>query len=144
MTRTRAWQKGSHPEKGDTWPKILKYNFEKYGDSRRAMRHKHFGIWQAYSWKDYYLQVKSLALGLLALGLEPGDKVVIVGDNAPEWYYAELAVQADHGIAVGVCPDLPPQEIKTIVKDSEARFAVVEDQEQVDKFLQIMPELPSA
>ena len=106
------------------------------------MRHKHFGIWQVYSWKDYYLQVKSLALGLLALGLEPGDKVVIVGDNAPEWYHAELAVQADHGIAVGVCSDLPPQEIKKMVKDAEARFAVVEDQEQVDKFLQIMPELP--
>jgi long-chain acyl-CoA synthetase len=128
--------------KGDTWPKILKYNFEKYGPSRRAMRHKHFGIWQVYSWKDYYLQVKSLALGLLALGFEPGDKVVIVGDNAPEWYHAELAVQANHGIAVGVCSDLPPQEIKIIVKETEARFAVVEDQEQVDKILQIMPELP--
>jgi long-chain acyl-CoA synthetase len=129
-------------EKGDTWPKILKYNFEKHGSNRRAMRHKHFGIWQVYSWKDYYLQVKSLALGLLTLGLEPGDKVVIVGDNAPEWYHAELAVQADHGVAVGVCSDLPPQEIKTIVKEAEARFAVVEDQEQVDKFLQIMTELP--
>ncbi len=129
-------------DKGDTWPKILKYNFEKYGSTRRAMRHKHFGIWQVYSWKDYYLQVKSLALGLFTLGLEPGDKVVIVGDNAPEWYHAELAVQADHGIAVGVCPDLSPQEIKDIVKDAEARFAVVEDQEQVDKILQIRPELP--
>jgi long-chain acyl-CoA synthetase len=134
--------KQTYQEKGDTWPKTLKYNFEKYGPSRRAMRHKHFGIWQVYSWEDYYLQVKSLALGLLALGLEPGDKVAIVGDNAPEWYYAELAAQAGHGVSVGVCPDSLPQEIKTIVKETEARFAVVEDQEQVDKFLQILPELP--
>ncbi len=132
----------AHPEKGDTWPKVLKFNFEKYGDSRRAMRHKNYGVWQPYTWKDYYLQVKSLAFGLLSLGLEPGDKVVIVGNNAPQWYYAELAVQADHGISVGVCPDLPPQEIKTITENSEASFAIVEDQEQVDKFLQIKAELP--
>ena len=131
-----------HKEKGDTWPKVLKYNFEKYGHRCRAMRHKHFGIWQVYSWKDYYLQVKSLALGLLSLGLESGDKVVIVGDNAPEWYYAELAAQAGHGVSVGVCPDLLPREIKTITENSEARFAIVEDQEQVDKFLQIKAELP--
>ena len=106
------------------------------------MRHKNYGVWQPYTWKDYYLQVKSLAFGLLSLGLKPGDKVVIVGNNAPQWYYAELAVQADHGISVGVCPDLPPQEIKTITENSEARFAIVEDQEQVDKFLQIKAELP--
>ena len=67
----------------------------------RARCHKHFGIWQVYSWKDYYLQVKFLALGLPALGLEPGDKVVIVGDNAPEWYYAEMAAQANHRISAG-------------------------------------------
>ncbi len=132
----------SHKEKGDTWPKILKYNFEKYGDNRRAMRHKHYGIWQPYSWKDYYLKVKYLALGLLSLGFEPGDKVLIVGDNAPEWYYAELAAQASHGVSVGVCPDLLPREIKIIAENSEARFAIVEDQEQVDKFLQIKAELP--
>jgi len=131
-----------HKEKGDTWPRILKYNYEKFGDGRRAMRHKHFGIWQVYSWKDYYLQFKSLALGLLSLGFEPGDKVMIIGDNAPEWYYAELAAQAGHGVSVGVCPDLLPREIKIIAENSEARFAIVEGQEQVDKFLQIKDELP--
>ena len=78
-------------EKGDTWPKILKYNYEKFGGNRRAMRHKHYGIWQPYTWKDYYLNVKNLALGLLSLGFEPGDKLLIVGDNAPQWYYASSA-----------------------------------------------------
>ena len=68
------------------------------------MRYKHYGIWQPYTWKDYYLHVKSLALGLLALGLEPGDKVVIVGDNAPQWYYAELAAQADRGFRWACIP----------------------------------------
>jgi long-chain acyl-CoA synthetase len=129
-------------EKGDTWPKILKYNYEKYGGHHRAMRHKHNGIWQPYTWKDYYLHVKYLALGLLSLGFEPEDKVVIIGDNAPPWYYAELAAQANHGLSVGMYSDLTPREIKYIAENSEARFAVVEDQEQVDKVMQIKSELP--
>ncbi len=131
-----------HRDKGDTWPKILKYNFEKYSDKHPAIRYKHNGIWQAYSWKDYYLNVKYLALGLLSLGFKPGDKLLIIGDNAPQWYFAELAAQADHGVSVGSYSDLTPQEVKYIAANSEARFAVVEDQEQVDKFLQIKAELP--
>ena len=129
-------------EKGDTWPKILRYNCEKYGDHDRAMRYKHYGIWQPFTWKDYYLSVKYLALGLLSLGFEPGDRVVIIGDNAPQWYYTELAAQANHGVSVGLYSDLTPREIKYIVENSGAKFAVVEDQEQVDKFLQIKHELP--
>jgi len=131
-----------YKEKGDTWPKILKYNCEKYGDHDRAMRYKHYGIWQPFTWKDYYLSVKYLALGLLFLGFEPGDRVVIIGDNAPQWYYTELAAQANHGVSVGLYSDLTPREIKYIVENSGAKFAVVEDQEQVDKFLQIKHELP--
>jgi long-chain acyl-CoA synthetase len=129
-------------EKGDTWPKILNYNYEKYGDHRKAMRYKHYGIWEPFTWKDYYLSVKYLALGLLSLGFEPGDKMVIIGDNAPQWYCAELAAQANHGVSVGLYSDLTPREIKYVVENSEAKFAVVQDQEQVDKFLQIKHELP--
>jgi long-chain acyl-CoA synthetase len=131
-----------YKEKDDTWPKVLKYNYEKYGDNRRAMRYKHYGIWQPLTWKDYYLNVKYLALGLLSLGFEPGDKVMIIGDNAPQWYYAELAAQANHGVSVGLYSDLTPREIRYIADNSEARFAVVEDQEQVDKFIKIKHELP--
>jgi long-chain acyl-CoA synthetase len=132
----------SFREKGDTWPKILKYNYEKYGDNHVAMRYKRFGIWQRYTWQDYYLNVKCLALGLLSLGFEPGDKVLIIGDNAPQWYYAELAAQANHGVSVGVYSDSTPLEIKYFAENSEARFVVVQDQEQVDKFLEIKDELP--
>jgi long-chain acyl-CoA synthetase len=131
-----------YKEKGDTWPKVLTHNYEKYGDNQRAMRYKHFGIWQPLTWKDYYVSVKYLALGLLSLGFEPGDKVLIMGDNAPQWYYAELAAQANHGAAVGLYSDLTPPEIKYIAENSDVRFAIVEDQEQVDKFLQIKHELP--
>jgi long-chain acyl-CoA synthetase len=128
--------------RGDTWPKVLKYNCETYGGRRRAMRHKHFGIWQPFTWEDYYLSVKKLSLGLLALGMRPGDKVLIMGDNAPQWYYAELAVQANHGAAVGMFSDLAPAEIKAIAGNTVARFAVIEGQEQADKFLQIAAGIP--
>jgi long-chain acyl-CoA synthetase len=132
-----------YKEKGDTWPKILKYNYEKHGDGRIAMRHKNHGIWQGYSWKDYYLNVRYLALGLVAIGFKAGDKLLIIGDNAPQWYYAELATQANHGVSVGVYSELLPSEIQYIAENSEARFAVVQDQEQVDKLLQIKDKLPN-
>lgn len=131
-----------HVDKGDTWPKVLRYNYEQYGDNRRAMRHKHYGVWRPYTWKDYYFGVKYLALGLLSLGFEPGDRVLIVGDNAPQWYYAELAAQADRGVSVGLYSDSAPREIQYIAENCGARFAVVQDQEQVDKILQIKDELP--
>jgi long-chain acyl-CoA synthetase len=131
-----------YSEKGDTWPKVLKYNSEKYGDTRRALRQKHYGIWEPYTWRDYYLSVKSLAMGLMSLGLKAGDKVLIVGDNAPQWYYADLATQANHGVTVGAYPELTPTEIQYIAENSEAAFTVVQDQEQTDKLLEVKDALP--
>jgi long-chain acyl-CoA synthetase len=130
-------------DKGDTWPKTLQHNYQVFGDSRIAMRHKHHGIWQTHTWTDYYLGAKYLALGLLSIGFEVGDKVLIIGDNAPEWYHAELATQANRGASVGLYSESSPAEIRHIAQDSEARFAIVEDQEQVDKILQIKHELPT-
>jgi long-chain acyl-CoA synthetase len=129
-------------EKGDTWPKVLRYNYEKYGDNHKAMRHKYYGIWQPYTWKDYYLNVKYLSLGLLSIGFEPDDKMLIIGDNAPQWYYAELAAQSNYGVSIGAYSDLTPHEIRYIAENCEARFAIVEDQEQIDKLIQIKDELP--
>jgi long-chain acyl-CoA synthetase len=130
-------------EKADTWPKILEYNYRKYSDKNLAMRFKHYGIWQRRTWKEYYLEVKYLALGLLSLGFNTGDKVAIIGDNLPQWYCAELAAQANLGISVGMFSDLSPKEIKYIVSHSGARYAIVEDQEQVDKLLEVKEELPA-
>jgi long-chain acyl-CoA synthetase len=129
-------------EKGDTWPKILKYNSEKYGHEHRAMRQKHYGIWWPYTWRDYYRDVQHLALGLLALGFEPGDKVLIIGDNAPQWYQAQLATQANRGVSVGLFSDLLPPEIQTVAQTCDVKFAIVESQEQVDKLLEIRYQLP--
>lgn len=126
----------------DTFPKLLKHNYHTYGDKRRAMRHKQRGIWQPLTWKDYYQNVKYLALGLRCLGFADGDKLLIVGQNAPQWYFAELAAQANHGVAVGAHPDLTAAEIKFIAENCAAKFALVQDEEQVDKFVQVKVELP--
>ncbi|HEX2965597.1 MAG TPA: AMP-binding protein, partial [Syntrophorhabdaceae bacterium] len=132
----------AYAKKGNTWPKILAHNYEKYGHKRRAMRYKYHGIWQPVTWADYYLDVKYLALGLSSLGFSAGDRLLIIGDNAPQWYSAEIATQSLHGVAVGAGPELSAAEIRHIAGDAEIAWAVVEDQEQVDKLLEIKNELP--
>jgi long-chain acyl-CoA synthetase len=103
---------------------------------------KNFGIWQRYSWKDCYEKVKYFSLGLISLGLEQGDVVCIIGDNEPEWFWGEFATQAAGGITTGIFVDSIPSEVKYIATHSGAKFAVVNDQEQSDKFLEIKDELP--
>jgi len=126
---------------GRTIPQIIRDNYEKWGH-QTAMCLKKFGVWQRYSWKDYYENVKYFSLGLVSLGLEPGDVVCIIGDNEPEWFWAEFATQAAGGIATGIFVDSIPSEVKYIAAHSDAKFAIVNDQEQTDKFLEIKDELP--
>ena len=128
-------------EQENTIPQIILGNYEKWGQ-RTAMCMKKFGIWQRYSWKDYYENVKYLSLGLISLGLEPGNVVCIIGDNEPEWLWGEFATQAAGGITTGIFVDCIPSEVKYIAAHSDAKFAIVNDQEQADKFLEIKDELP--
>jgi long-chain acyl-CoA synthetase len=127
--------------KQDTWPKVLEHNSTHFGD-RKAMRYKRYGIWQSHSWQDYFTNVKYLALGLLSLGFKQGSKLLIVGDSSPEWYFAQLAAQSNRGISVGLYSDLSSSEIEYVARNSEVDFAMVEDQEQVDKVVQIRERLP--
>ena len=117
-----------HREKGDTWPKILRYNFEKYGENARAMRHKHYGIWQPHTWKEYYLSVKYLALGLLSLGFKPGDKLPTemelaqqlgVGRNSVREAIKMLSylgvVEIRRGIGTYVAETMPPSVVNPLI-----------------------------
>ena len=100
------------------------------------------GIWHRFNWSTYYTKVKYFSLGLVSLGLQRGDVVCIIGDNEPEWFWGEFAVQSAGGIATGAFVDSVPSELKYIASHSSARFAIVNDQEQTDKFLEIGSELP--
>jgi len=128
-------------EKRDTIPQMVRYNAERWSQ-RTALCMKKFGIWQRYSWKECYDNIKYFSLGLKKLGLKRGDVVCIIGDNEPEWFWGEFATQAAGGIVTGIFVDSIPSEVKYVAEHSGARFAVVNDQEQADKFLEIKDELP--
>lgn len=75
----------------ETIPGLIKRNYEKWGDRQVSIRDKDFGLWQEYTWKDTYEKVKHFCLGLVSLGLKAEEKVAIIGDNEPQWYWAAFA-----------------------------------------------------
>ncbi|MEA2909502.1 MAG: long-chain acyl-CoA synthetase, partial [Bradyrhizobium sp.] len=75
-----------------TIPQLLRQRAQLHGD-RLALREKEYGIWNRYSWSHYYETARLVALGLMSLGIKPGDRVAIAGENSPEWYYADLGTQ---------------------------------------------------
>src|SRR5659263_601198 len=126
----------------DTFPKLLVRNAEVFGDRKVAMREKEFGIWQEFSWKEYHDHVKYFSLGMVSLGLQAGDKVAIIGDNRPEWVWGEVAAQAARAVPLGLYQDSTLKEVSYIIDHSDASFVLAEDQEQVDKILDMKEQLP--
>jgi long-chain acyl-CoA synthetase len=125
----------------DTFPKLALRNAQRL-PGKVAIREKDFGIWQSYRWSEYAEHARLIALGLAALGFARGDKTAIVGDNRPQLYWAMLATQALGGVPVPLYQDSIEKEMRYIVDHAEARFAVVEDQEQVDKLLHVREQCP--
>ena len=125
----------------DTLPKLLANNCRN-SPHRAAMRYKDYGLWNSYTWEEYYNHVKYFALGLASLGFKRGDKAAIIGDNQPQWYWAEIAAQSLGGAAVGIFTDCSPSELTHIIGHSDSVVAIARDQEQTDKLLSIKNELP--
>ncbi len=125
----------------DTFPKLVIRNAERFGH-RVAIREKDYGIWQAYTWRDYVDQARLIALGLASLGFARGDKIAIIGDNRPQLYWTVMAAQALGGVPVPIYQDSIEREVQYVIDHAEARFALVEDQEQVDKLLHIKGQSP--
>jgi long-chain acyl-CoA synthetase len=125
----------------DTFPKLALQNARRLS-GKVAIREKDLGIWQSYTWSQYVDQARLIALGLAALGFTRGDKTAVVGDNRPALYWTMLATQALGGIPVPLYQDSIEKEMEYIVDHAEARFAVVEDQEQVDKMLHVREQCP--
>ena len=117
-----------------TIPQLLRRRAGLHGD-RLALREKEHGIWKRYSWSHYYATARLVALGLMSLGIKPGDRVAIAGEDTPEWFYADLSIQMIGAIAVGIYPTNPWVELQYIVRHCGARVVVTGDQEQTDKVL---------
>src|SRR5947208_1020032 len=123
----------------DTFPKLVRDNAERFA-SRVAIREKDYGIWQSYTWRDYFDQARLIALGLASLGFARGDKTAIIGDNRPQLYWAVMATRALGGVPVPIYQDSVEKEMQYILDHAEARFAVVEDHRRPERRDALPPE----
>ena len=124
-----------------TIPKLLLENQQKWAD-KVWMRKKELGFWREYTWKEACGNIKNFSLGLTSLGFQRGDVMAILGDNDPHWFWAQLAAQAAGGVVTGVFSSSGAKEVKYFLEHSDAKIVVAQDQEQVDKILEIKNELP--
>lgn len=126
---------------GETFPRLLFHHAQVRGQ-HPAMREKHLGIWQTWSWAEVAENVRALACGLAELGFKRGDNLAIIGDNRPRLYMTMAAVQSLGGVPVPLYQDAVANEMLFVLQDAGIRFAIVEDQEQVDKLLEVREQLP--
>ena len=126
----------------DTFPKLLDRNARERG-GRPAIREKYLGIWQTFSWRDSRAEVETIAHGLAASGLQRGDRIAIIGDNRPNLYWSIVAAQALGAVPVPVYQDSGADELTYVLQHAEVSFAVSEDQEQIDKLLEVRETTPA-
>ncbi|MCU0950143.1 MAG: AMP-binding protein [Burkholderiaceae bacterium] len=124
------------PTDPDTFPRLLLYHAH-WRDKHPALREKNLGIWQTFTWAQTAAEVRKLAAGLHAMGFKRGDHLAIIGENRPRLYFAMMAVQCLGGVPVPMYQDAVAGEMVYVFHNAEIRFAIVEDQEQVDKLLEI-------
>ncbi|WLR47796.1 AMP-binding protein [Halobacillus litoralis] len=126
-----------------TLPQLLFDKAEKEG-RKVAFRQKNLGIWKEWTWRKYCREVESLALGFQEeLSIQAGDRIGIIGDNRPNWIVTELAAQSIGAIPVGIYQDASSNALAHYLHECEPRILVVEDQEQVDKLLEIIDSFPT-
>ena len=120
-----------------TLPTLLREHAQVRG-AQVALREKHNGIWKAATWGDYHAAARHVALGLTALGLARGDRLIIAAEDVPQWFYADLGAQMIGVQVVGIYPTNPWVELQYIARHCEAKVAITGDQEQTDKVLEAM------
>ena len=125
----------------DTFPKLLQSHVEQR-PNRDAMREKDLGIWQSWTWAEAAAEIRALACGLASIGLKRGDKLAIVGDNRPRLYWGMTAAQVLGAVPVPLYQDSVADEMSYVLDNADVRIALVEDQEQVDKLLEVRERCP--
>ncbi|MGE5843074.1 MAG: AMP-dependent synthetase/ligase [Deltaproteobacteria bacterium] len=125
----------------ETAPRIFRETVKKYGD-RVAMRKKEYGIWHDISWNEYYRLVKQVGSALVSLGFQKGDCGSIIGDNCPEWVIADMGIQCAGGVAVGIYATNAWPQVEYVIQNSDSKFFFVENEEQLDKWLNFRDRAP--
>jgi long-chain acyl-CoA synthetase len=117
-----------------TTPSVFKSTVDTYGE-RVAMRYKDYGLWHDITWNDYYRISKQIGTALISMGLQKGDCVSIIGDNCQEWVLIDMGIQCAGGVSVGVYATNAWQQVEYVIEHSESKFFFVENEEQLDKWL---------
>lgn len=125
----------------DTYPKILRLNAKEHGHEI-ALREKDFGLWRVFTWNDYQNRVRDFTLGMVELGIKRGDVIGIIGDNRPDWVSAEIAAHAIGGMSLGMYRESLPEEVLYLLTYGETKIVFAEDEEQVDKLLELGDRAP--
>jgi len=125
-----------------TFPQILFRQAERFGATEIAIREKAYGIWKTFTWKEYLHYTRQTALGFISLGLTRGDNVCLILDNHPEWLFSELGVQSVGAVTVPLFTSAVAKELGNGLNRVRAKYVIVQDQEQVDKLLEIRDQLP--
>lgn len=126
----------------DTFPKLLKRNAQQWS-ARPAMREKDFGIWQSWTWSETNQEVRAAALGLAELGVKRGDRIAIIGANKPRLYWTFAIAQSIGALPIPIYSDSVAEEMAFVLEHAEVAYAIVENQEQVDKVLSIADQTKS-
>ena len=125
-----------------TLPALLRARCQRNGDAT-AHREKELGIWQSHSWNDYLTNARLIGMGLRALGMERGDVVSILSEDNKEWMYIDMGTLCMGAVSSGIYTTDSARQVAYLVKDSETRFLFVENEEQLDKFLEVESQMPS-
>ncbi len=125
----------------DTFPRLLQWHARQRPDAT-AIREKDLGIWQSWTWAEALREVQHIAAGLHQAGFQRGEQLAIVGENRPRLYFTMVATQCLGGIPVPLYQDAVAAEMEFVFANAEIRFAVAEDQEQVDKLLEVRETVP--
>ncbi len=137
-TGTRPVQIDGHK----TLPALLRARCQANGDAT-AHREKDLGIWQSYSWNDYLRHARLIGMGLRHLGLQKGEVISILSEDNKEWMYIDMAAQCMGAVSSGVYTTDSARQLAYLVNDSQTRFLFVENEEQLDKFLEVEDQMPS-
>ena len=126
----------------ETFPKLLALNAQRFAN-RPACREKMLGIWATHTWSQAHDETRAFAMGLMELGLEPGERVAIIGSNRPPLYWSMVAAQMIGAVPVPVYQDSVAEEMVFVLEHAEVTFIVAENQEQVDKVQSVADRLPN-
>jgi long-chain acyl-CoA synthetase len=122
-------------------PELFRLRVKELGDAT-MMRQKELGIWRSYSWNEVSVIVHEIGAGLVSLGFEPGDVASVMANTCREWVWCDLAVQSIGGVCNGIYPTDAAKQVDYLCSDSHSVYLFVEDDEQLDKFLEVEDKLP--